>query len=64
MVAPDTSATTGTRTVRRDPVKEYLAAIGSKGGKASGKSKVRGDSDYYKRISKKAAEARKRKRNG
>jgi hypothetical protein len=43
-------------------VKKYLASIGSKGGKATGKSKVRGDADYYKRISKKAAAARKAKR--
>ena len=43
--------------------REYLASIGSKGGKAKGKSKVRGDTDYYKRISQKAAEARKAKRN-
>lgn len=42
--------------------REYLASIGSKGGKAGGKSKVRGDSDYYKRISAKAAKARKAKR--
>lgn len=41
-----------------DPVKAYLAKIGSKGGKAGGKSKVRGDADYYKRISAKAAKAR------
>lgn len=41
-----------------DKVREYLAAIGSKGGKATGKSKVRGDADYYKRISAKAAKAR------
>ena len=44
-----------------DKVRDYLAAIGSKGGQATGKSKVRGDTDYYKRISKKAAEARRRK---
>jgi hypothetical protein len=43
-------------------VKKYLASIGSKGGKATGKAKVRGDADYYKRISKKAAAARKAKR--
>jgi general stress protein YciG len=42
--------------------REYLASIGSKGGKATGKSKVRGDTDYYKRISAKAAKARKAKR--
>lgn len=43
-------------------VKEYLASIGSKGGKTTGAAKVRGDSDYYKRISAKAAKARKAKR--
>jgi hypothetical protein len=44
-----------------DKIKDYLASIGSKGGKATGKSKVRGDADYYKRISAKAAKARKAK---
>lgn len=40
----------------------YLAAIGSKGGKAgTGASKRRGDAAYYKRISKKAEKARKAK---
>ena len=40
----------------------YLSAIGSKGGKAgTGASKCRGDAAYYKRISKKAAKARKAK---
>jgi hypothetical protein len=50
--------------VSRTPkeVREYLASIGSKGGKAGGESKVRGDADYYKRISEKAAKARKAKR--
>lgn len=33
-----------------DDVKKYLKEIGSKGGKAKGKAKVRGDSDYYKKI--------------
>lgn len=42
-------------------LKRYLAAIGSKGGKTTGASKRRGDAAYYKRISKKAAQARKRK---
>ena len=46
-----------------DKVRDYLANIGSKGGKATGKAKVRGDTDYYKRISQKAAAARKAKRN-
>lgn len=39
-------------------VKQYLAAIGSKGGKATGASKRRGDAAHYKRLSKKAAEMR------
>lgn len=39
---------------------QYLASIGSIGGKAgTGASKRRGDAAYYKRISKKAAETRK-----
>lgn len=38
---------------KRESVKDYLARIGSKGGKAKGKSKVRGDSEYYRRIRKK-----------
>ncbi len=42
-------------------VRAYLASIGSKGGLATGKSKVRGDKAYYQRISKKAAKARKAK---
>jgi hypothetical protein len=42
-----------------DEVKRYLASIGSKGGKTTGASKVRGDAAYYKRISRKAAKARK-----
>jgi len=47
-----------------EEVKRYLASIGAKGGKAgSGKSKVRGGSDYYKRISKLAAKARKARRD-
>jgi hypothetical protein len=45
-----------------DKIKDYLASIGSKGGRATGKAKLRGDADYYKRISKKAAAARKAKR--
>lgn len=40
----------------------YLAAIGKKGGETKGKSKVRGDAEYYKAISAKAAKARKKKR--
>jgi hypothetical protein len=46
-----------------DKVKDYLSQIGSKGGRSgTGGAKVRGDTDYYKRISKKAAAARKAKR--
>jgi hypothetical protein len=45
-----------------DKIKDYLSQIGSKGGRSGqGASKVRGDTDYYKRISKKAAAARKKK---
>ena len=44
---------------QKDPA---AVSLGTRGGKAgTGKAKVRGDSDYYKRISKKAAKARKRK---
>ncbi len=41
--------------------RKYLASIGSKGGKATGASKRRGNSAHYKRISKLAAKARKAK---
>jgi len=44
-----------------DKVKAYLASIGSKGGKAKGKAKVRGDVEYYRTISQRAAEARRKK---
>jgi hypothetical protein len=44
-------------------IKQYLARIGGKGGKAgTGKSKRRGGSDFYKRLSKLAAKARKAQR--
>jgi hypothetical protein len=42
-------------------IKEYLRGIASKGGKATGKVKRRGNSAYYKALSAKAARARKRK---
>jgi hypothetical protein len=42
-------------------LKRYLAAIGSKGGKTTGKVKRRGDSAYYKALSAKAAKARMKK---
>jgi hypothetical protein len=48
-------------------IRAYLAEIGAKGGQkggqATGKSKVRGDSEYYRTISQKAAKARKAKRD-
>jgi hypothetical protein len=41
-------------------IKRYLASIGGKGGRAgTGTSKLRGGKDYYRRISKLAAKARK-----
>jgi hypothetical protein len=44
-------------------INKYMAEIGKKGGMAgTGKSKIRGDSDYYKKISKIAAEKRKEKK--
>jgi len=42
-------------------IKAYLAEIGRRGGKKKGVSKLRGDVDYYKEISKKAVAARKKK---
>jgi hypothetical protein len=39
--------------MNKKELQEYFAKIGAKGGKATGKSKVRGDSAYYRRISKK-----------
>ena len=45
---------------QKDPA---AVALGTRGGKAgTGKSKVRGDKSYYKRISKLAAKARKAKK--
>lgn len=38
------------RPMSEDDVKKYLSEIGSKGGKAKGGAKRRGDSDYYKKI--------------
>jgi hypothetical protein len=43
--------------------REYLASIGSRGGKAKGKVKARGDSDYYRKLAAKAAKARKAKKD-
>ena len=42
-------------------VTDYLARIGSNGGKATGAAKRRGNSAHYKRLSRKAAKARKAK---
>lgn len=45
-----------------EEIKRYLASIGKKGGEAgTGKSKLRGGTSYYKRISALAAKARKAK---
>src|SRR5215813_7742514 len=42
-------------TMKKD-IKSYLAKIGAKGGKAGiGKSKRRGDSEYYRQLRKKSA---------
>jgi hypothetical protein len=38
---------------------EYLARIGRKGGKAAGSAKVRGNAEYYQRISRLGVIARK-----
>jgi hypothetical protein len=43
-----------------ETVRQYLASLGKIGGKTTGKAKVRGNSAYYKRLSAKAAAARKR----
>jgi hypothetical protein len=40
-------------------VTKYLAAIGRRGGKATGATKRRGNAAYYKALSAKAAKARK-----
>jgi hypothetical protein len=46
-------------------IRKYLAELGAKGGaiggKATGKVKVRGDSDFYKKLAAKATKARARK---
>ena len=43
-------------------IRDYLAEIGAKGGKTTGKSKVRGDSAYYRRLRKKRDEKKKGRR--
>ena len=47
-----------------DEVKKFLSEIGRKGGSATGQSKVRGDSEYYRGISAKAVQARKARKEG
>ena len=44
-----------------DPIKDYLAAIGRRGGKATGPRKAR-SAEFYKELSRKGVEARKAKR--
>jgi hypothetical protein len=44
-----------------ETIKEYLARIGTKGGKTTGKSKRRGGKAYYRRIAIKSWENRKSK---
>lgn len=45
-----------------DPnVKAYLSSIGKKGGQKTGDAKVRGDAEHYRKMSEKAAKARKAK---
>lgn len=34
-------------------LREYLAKLGAKGGKTAGKTKSRGDSEYYRNIARK-----------
>ena len=47
-----------------DPVRDYLAKIGSKGGKASGKCKARSPEHYRKMAAKSAETRRKKTANG
>jgi hypothetical protein len=42
--------------------RQVFVTSGAKGGRTSGPSKRRGDPEYYRALSKKAAAARKRKR--
>jgi general stress protein YciG len=42
-------------------IRKYLSQIGSKGGKVTGAAKRRGDSEYYRGISRKGVAARKKK---
>jgi hypothetical protein len=44
-----------------DTLREHLRKAGAIGGKAKGKAKARGDADYYRKLAKKSAKARKDK---
>ena len=43
-------------------IREYMAALGRKGGKATGKVKVRGGKEYYRRIALKGNAAKRAKK--
>lgn len=44
----------------RSPISAYLAAIGKKGGQAKGKTKKRGNAEYYRELARKSAKARRK----
>jgi len=44
----------------RDTLREHLAKAGAIGGRKTGKSKVRGDGDYYRKLSSMAQKARRK----
>jgi hypothetical protein len=44
-----------------ETLRKYLAEIGSKGGSASGRPKVRGGSAYYRKLAAASAKARRKK---
>ncbi len=43
-----------------DALKSYFARMGRKGGKTTGACKVRGDSEYYRKLGRKSATARRK----
>lgn len=43
-------------------ISKFMAEMGARGGATTGKTKKRGSSEYYKKLSAKAAKARARKR--
>ena len=53
MIVDNSSSLCFDETIMEETIKQYLARIGGKGGKATGKSKRRGGKAYYSRISKK-----------